>query len=610
MGICESKSGAASGHSGARQPRAPEPITNKPSSIKVVPMDLINKLKKSVCKIKIIKNKKCIGLGTGFFMYLSQNDKTQRYLLTNYHVFKEINGIMELEINGKNGDLNNLICKIDLNNHYVKNFEEKKTDVSLIKINDNDLLILDNVNFLNYDINYQNGYEIYKNKDIFSLGYPKINRNKNPNETQIAYGRGNIIDMSESVLDSSKKNPENAYPESLKSRNMKASYIEFEHNIETVGGSSGSPIVILDGTEIKIVGIHKLSVHLGNIKKNFGTFIGFIMEKMKDEKNQEGNFILSEINVNEPGIDIQIINSDIAISNILGINYKGNDAQIKQCEIMIDGNNIPFSYTYKFSKEGKHTIIYSFKEKITDISHLFYNCSNVTYLDFSHFNSNGISSMKYIFHSCTSLTEINLLNLNTEEVTDMTDMFNSCKSLTKLDLSGFNTKKVTNMTAMFYCCTSLKSINLQSFNTENVTDMNSMFYACESLKELNLSNFNTKNVTDMSGMFFCCRNLKMLDLSSFNTEKVINMGFMFGLCETLNYLDLTNFNTRSIKYMSLNNPFKQAAKNMTNMFGLCSHLKAENVKVKDRKILEALELINNGEIDFEDINSLLPNFFI
>ena len=581
MGICDSEF-------------CPKPTTFKPSEIEVIPMNLINKLKKSVCKITIDQNRE--SYGTGFFMYLSQNDKTLRYLLTNYHVIKESSGIIELEISGKKGDMNNIICKIDLNNHYVTNFNESEGDVSLIRINDNDFLILDNVNFLNYDNNYQNGYEIYKNKDIFSLGYP--------NKAKLSYGKGKIIEISEPVLEHIRRKPGKSAQNSIKAQQEKTSYMEFVHCIETMTGCSGSPIVLLDGTEIKIVGIHKFTFK--GTTKHCGTFIGFIVDKMIDETNREGNFILGEINVNQPGVDIQIINSDLGFGKYFGINDIGNDPQIRQCQIMIDGNNIPFSYTYKFNKEGKHTIRYSFKEKITDISHLFYSCTYITYLDFSHFNSKGISKMTYIFNSCTSLTDIDLLNLNTEDVTDMTDMFNNCKSLIKLDLSGFNTKKVTNMTAMFFGCTSLKSINLQSFNTENVTDMNSMFYACESLKELNLSNFNTKNVTDMSGMFFGCRTLKSLDLSSFHTEKVVNMGYMFNFCVSLTYLDLTNFNTRSIKYVP--------SKDMTKMFGICPQLKSQNVKVKDRKILEALELISNGKIDLMEIilfsNPLMKNFIV
>ena len=129
MGICESK------------PKPiiipPSPIIINPSPIEAATMDLINKLKKSVCKIIVTINEKKT-MGTGFFLYLSQNDKTQRYLLTNYHVIKNANGIIELEIYGKNGDINNFKYNINLNNYFVKNFEQEQIDVSLIKINDDE----------------------------------------------------------------------------------------------------------------------------------------------------------------------------------------------------------------------------------------------------------------------------------------------------------------------------------------------------------------------------------------------------------------------------------------------------------------------------------------
>ena len=55
-------------------------IDNKP-----VPIDLINKAKKSICKIMIIKDR-IPYYGTGFFMNLNNPKK---YLITNYHVISE-----------------------------------------------------------------------------------------------------------------------------------------------------------------------------------------------------------------------------------------------------------------------------------------------------------------------------------------------------------------------------------------------------------------------------------------------------------------------------------------------------------------------------------------
>ena len=54
-------------------------------------------------------------------------------------------------------------------------------------------------------------------------------------------------------------------------------------------------------------------------------------------------------------------------------------------------------------------------------------------------------------------------------------MFSNCSSLTSLNLSNFNTNNVTNMSGMFYNCSSLTSLNLSNFNTNNVTNMSYMF---------------------------------------------------------------------------------------------------------------------------------------
>ena len=53
----------------------------------------------------------------------------------------------------------------------------------------------------------------------------------------------------------------------------------------------------------------------------------------------------------------------------------------------------------------------------------------------------------------------------------MSNMFSNCSSLTGIDLSSFNTSNVTNMLQMFFACTSLESLDLSNFDTSNVTNM-------------------------------------------------------------------------------------------------------------------------------------------
>ena len=135
-------------------------------------------------------------------------------------------------------------------------------------------------------------------------------------------------------------------------------------------------------------------------------------------------------------------------------------------------------------------------------------------------------------------------------VTDMRDMFKDCSSLTSLDLSNFNTSKVTDMGNMFSCCSHLTSLDLSHFDTSNVRHMNKMFEVCEKLTSLDLSGWNTSEVMSLDYMFNGCNSLTSLDISNFNTSKVTNMENMFANCSSLTSLDLSHFDTSSLTYMS------------------------------------------------------------
>ena len=57
--------------------------------------------------------------------------------------------------------------------------------------------------------------------------------------------------------------------------------------------------------------------------------------------------------------------------------------------------------------------------------------------------------MSYMFSNCSSLTSLNLSNFNTNNVNDMRWMFSGCSSLTSLNLSNFNTDNVKNINEIF-----------------------------------------------------------------------------------------------------------------------------------------------------------------
>ena len=113
-------------------------------------------------------------------------------------------------------------------------------------------------------------------------------------------------------------------------------------------------------------------------------------------------------------------------------------------------------------------------------------------------------------------------------------MFSDCSTLSSLDLSNFNTAIVTNMSYMFFNCANLSSLDLSNFNTAIVSDMSLMFGSCSTLSSLDLSNFYTKEVRDMSYMFSRCSALTTIYASDkFVTSKVQSGISMFSACKNL-----------------------------------------------------------------------------
>lgn len=121
--------------------------------------------------------------------------------------------------------------------------------------------------------------------------------------------------------------------------------------------------------------------------------------------------------------------------------------------------------------------------------------------------------MNGMFGDCTHLTSLDITNFNTAKVTNMGNMFLGCSNLTSLDLTNFNTAKVTDMHGMFKGCSALTSLDLTNFNTAEVRDMNRMFNMLDesstALTTIYVSdNFVTTNVRDGENMFKNCTKLK------------------------------------------------------------------------------------------------------
>ena len=210
-----------------------------------------------------------------------------------------------------------------------------------------------------------------------------------------------------------------------------------------------------------------------------------------------------------------------------------------------DGNTIWYYAAGYTDTSGKKLLL------TRDCVHLFYDCSKLTKIDVSKFDTKYVTDCMGMFSGCTALEEIVGFNsLDFSKVKRMSSMFSGCKALVSLDFSGMNTSNVKDMESMFMVCDSLSSLNLRGLDTSGVTSMECMFYSCDSLQELDVSSFDTSNVMSMKAIFYGCESLESLDLSDFDTSKVTSMASMFYNCQNLASVDFGDFDTSAVTKMN------------------------------------------------------------
>ena len=216
-----------------------------------------------------------------------------------------------------------------------------------------------------------------------------------------------------------------------------------------------------------------------------------------------------------------------------------------------------------------------------------YNCSNITDIDFSNWNTASAQNMSHMFEGMCYNTRLDLSSFNTSRVTDMSYMFLYNYSVEELILTGWDTSNVTNMAGMFsmdfaddfslWGNYNIQTLDVTHFDTSNVTNMSEMFKSFGgNYVEIDLSSFDTSNVIDMSYMFYEAT-LKKLELDMWNIEKVSLIEGMFEYIGVEEKISIDNWNfigTTDISYMFYySNAQSISAKNcdvsnITNMSGL------------------------------------------
>ena len=208
----------------------------------------------------------------------------------------------------------------------------------------------------------------------------------------------------------------------------------------------------------------------------------------------------------------------IGVKNIFSIDSSYNFvAEYLPNEIIVNGKYMAPDYNHLFEQENNEVELV-WDNNLEHCAYMFFDCSDITKIDLSNFDSSKVEDIEYMFHGCSSLTSLDLTNFHTEKVEDMESLFNGCSSLTSLDLSNFDTSNVSDMNKMFYNCFSLTSLDLSNFITSKVMQFSCMFYNCTSLSSLNLSNFNFQSSISIMNMFENCVNLEYINIK--NCEKI------------------------------------------------------------------------------------------
>ena len=591
----------------------------------MISLDALNKVSKSVCKIIYRKgNKKWTG--TGFFMNIKyENQVLINCLLTNYHTLDPHRCYTSIQL--QIGDI-----KKDFNIRKKKRYSKYykgPIDIAMIEILEDDGLI-ENVDFLSYDLNYiEYGYHYYLNKEIFILQHP--------------------------------------YGEEMHSANGKIIRIkdyEFEHNAGSCKGSSGSPVILIENN--CVIGIHK------GMKKysenRIGTFIGKLFEeividsklqrrldKLKNQINFETNEIKNEepqnITNNSESLSQKDDNEDICDKNNIELETENSNKNTLILKYKIQENK---PYVNLFSKKfatpsGKKFVMFINNEqkklccqldiskmniinnilevklkkidKVQSFQYMFKETDLMSVSGFSSFDPDELINISSMFKDCANLSSIKDIDcLNTSKVVYMNHMFYKCKSLESLpDISKWDTSNATHIDYMFDGCEKLKSLpDISKWNTSNVTQMNRMFSDCKSLISLpDISKWRISNVEDLSKLFLNCESLLSIpDIQRWNISKTIKINSMFCGCKSLKSIpDISKWKTNKVKDMAnlfrgceniaelpeISNWKTNNLEKMTRMFKDCKSLrKNPDIKFWNKKHVNDRKKFYNKVYDYEE----------
>ncbi len=279
------------------------------------------------------------------------------------------------------------------------------------------------------------------------------------------------------------------------------------------------------------------------------TVLIFTASKDLYQKNKSYDFYLNNV---RRTIKVTEVWSGESVMNTRGIMtgcpWESYRSEIKQVHFQKSFSQSPAHMGYWFKDFTKLTKIYGLQNlnttRVESMNSMFLNCSQLTEIDMSKFNTPRLTTTSKMFQGCEALNSLIIgYKFNTDKVTDMSHMFDGCKLLESLSLPNFNTENVENMTYMFNNCELLSNLDvgLDEFKTPKVKNMLYMFNNCKSLKRP-VSVSTMENVTTANGMYRGCESMEYLNLAGMDMQNLTDITYMFGNCKALKELNLSTLN--------------------------------------------------------------------
>ena len=297
--------------------------------------------------------------------------------------------------------------------------------------------------------------------------------------------------------------------------------------------------------------IHNLDIIKNHIYPNHALNEKIKVDEIKSEEKKEKFEYKNEINL--------IYYADnYKEENIFGSTFvKINN---KNIDLIINGERKNLISTYKL-KPGENKITLIIKNKLTDLSYMFYECFSLkNFEELKYLNTENVYDFSYIFSAGSArnylvnkkdhhfFSDIDPLKTwNVSKGVNFEKLFDHCENLSNIEaLKNWDVSNGTNFSNMFSGCHSLSDISpLEKWNVSNGIDFKGLFSWCYSLSDITaLKNWNVSNCTSVSWMFLCCENISDIKaLENWNVSKCKSFLSMFDGCIKLSNIEpLKNWN--------------------------------------------------------------------